>query len=120
MAEALTQGRTIDNLPAPLRTKVLDMLIADVPTRTIAALMTEHGYKISHNAIAIYKRNDLPRHLEMSRKLQKIQLTESEDNDKIQSLAEITSEVLAADPVMQRVEKKYGRYDRWFAAAEAD
>lgn len=112
MAEALTKGRVIDSLPAALRTKVIDMLLSDVPQRKVAAFMTEHGYKISHNAIAEYKREDLPKHLETARKLQKLQQLEVVDTATDDSLASITNQILGADPLISRLEKKYERYDR--------
>jgi hypothetical protein len=120
MAEVLTQGRTIDSLPQPLRTKVLDMLIHNEPTRKVAALMTEHGYKISHNAVAIYKRKDLPKHLATGRKIQRIQQLEAELNEPTASLAEITDAALRADPILSRVQKNYDRIDKNVDLAEKD
>jgi hypothetical protein len=111
MAEALTKGKIVDNLPSGLRAKVIDMLIADVASRKIAAYITEHGYKITHNAVAEYRRETLPKHLETARKLQQLQQFETVGNDTVESLASITNQQLAADPLISRLERKYERYD---------
>jgi hypothetical protein len=111
MAEPLTKQRLVDSLPGPLRTKVIDMLLSDVSTRKVAAFMTEHGYSVTHNAIAEYKRYDLPKHLATARKLQQLQQFEAVSGDTVESLASITNQQLAADPLISRLERKYERYD---------
>ena len=111
--------RVIDELPIPMRGRVLEMLIEDYSSRDISSFLLQHGHKISFAAIARYKRVDLPRHLESARKIQQIQELESPDRQTSDNLATITNASLAADPILSRMLQKYGRYDRWFADAEA-
>lgn len=120
MSEPLTKQRLVDSLPPPLRTKVIDMLLSDVSTRKVAVFMTEHGYRITHNAIAEYKRYDLPKHLETARKLHKLQQVRTVDMEEPRSLASITNDVLGADPLISRIQKKYERYDQLTAEAVQD
>lgn len=112
------QARTIDTLPPVLRTKIIDMLLADQSSRKVAAYLTQNGHRISFSSVARYKRFDLPKHLETARKLQQINALQGISASNQPSVSEFTNAALMADPLLNRVNAKYSRYDDMIAKAQ--
>lgn len=108
MAAVLTQSLGFDDLPGPLKDKALEMLLKDVSTRKVSALLAKHGYKLSHNAIARYKRVRVIPAIQASELVQQAQhITSVTAGSRAVTPAdqtELTKALATAQPVLSRVD----------------
>jgi hypothetical protein len=93
------------------------MMLEDNSSRTIHNYLAEKGYNICFTNIARYKRESLPQKIEIGRKLQQLNAVQNPENAQTLSLASATNAVQAADPLLQRINRKYERYENLASSA---
>jgi hypothetical protein len=78
-------------------------------------MLLQHGHKVSHSAVARYKRLSLIPAMQSAAKLQSLQSAELNQHDQRAGATSLTHQMLAANPMLERLQRKYGRYDRVIA-----
>lgn len=104
MATPLSQTFAVDALPIPLRNKCADLLLSGKSTRAVSAFLQEHGHKVSHSAVARYKRLSLAPAIKTAAKVQSLQQASETSRQHVQESAALTRDLLAAAPILRRTE----------------
>lgn len=115
MARVISQTRSIDALPIHIREQVIEKLLAKVSTRKVSLWLIDQGFILSFNAIARYRREKISKQLAIVAKLRQIDNLSENPSLKSASDADLTNAIKAADPIMERVNAKYKRYDQFYS-----
>jgi transcriptional regulator with XRE-family HTH domain len=107
------QPPVIETLPPLQKKKVLDAILAGQSLRKVAKLAG-----VSHTVIADYKRRVVYPALKTAAKIQEVQGIPETGGEIIQESANLTRAVIAADPILSRMEQRRLDRERLLKTAE--
>lgn len=105
----------------PKRKEIIDALLSGESARSVVKRL---GLSLSHHCLSRYMKENvapaLRRNTIASKVIRQSGLANErgELDENSRQVMDATKAALAANPIIARVEKKYSRYDRWFAGAE--
>jgi hypothetical protein len=116
---AKRQERAIDNLPTELKKQVIDAMLAGMPSREVSRLIQANGGPyVSHVAVSGYRKEVLRPAIQTATKLQQLDRVPHDSAGMIQQTAEVTRAVIAADPILSRMEQRRLDRERLLKTAE--